>query len=278
MSLEIKKMSPIGAQIIDPDVDYLLTSSSAPDEIMDALEENSVLLLRGLHLDDATQLAIATRLGEIVVRHSPGWSEQYPGIYKIGLDPESNSELYVKGSWDWHIDGATQNGIPPKASLLTCRTAAANGGETQFVSTYAAYDRLNDEEKDRFEGIKVWHKVRADAYSVPIHMEQEDYERLEAEPSQLQPLVWTHHNGRKSLVLGVTAWTVEGMDDVEGIALLKELLDRATEAPHVFTHTWEVDDLVMWDNRGTMHRARPYEGESGRDMHRITLVGDEPIQ
>jgi alpha-ketoglutarate-dependent taurine dioxygenase len=278
MSLKIEKLSPFGAEIVDPDVEYLLTSPSAPGEVMDALEENGVLVFRGLHLDDAAQLAFSTRLGDIVIRHSPGWSEEYPGVYRVALDPEANSEYYVKGSWDWHIDGATRMGIPPKASMMTCRTAATDGGETEFVNTYEAYDGLSDEEKDRFEGVKVLHKLRADAYSTPIKMEPADYERLEAEPAHVQPLVWTHRDGRKSLVIGVNAWKVEGMDEDEGVALLNELADRATEPPYVLSHKWQVGDLVIWDNRGTMHRGRPFSEESGRDMHRINLEGDEPIQ
>jgi alpha-ketoglutarate-dependent taurine dioxygenase len=278
MSLTVKELSPFGAEIVDPDINDFLTSPSAPDEIMDALEKHGVLVFRGIHLDDATQLAFCTRLGDIVIRHSPGWSEEFPGVYRVALDPEANSEYYVKGSWDWHIDGATRMGIPPKASVMTCRSSAADGGETEFVSTYAAYDLLSDEEKASFEGVKVLHKLRADAYSNPIKMEQADYERLEAEAANVQPLIWTHKDGRKSLVLGVQAWTVEGMLENEGIALLKELLERATEPQHVLSHSWEVGDMVIWDNRGTMHRGRPFADDSGRDMHRVNLEGDEPIQ
>jgi alpha-ketoglutarate-dependent taurine dioxygenase len=278
VSLTIEQLSPLGAQIIDPDIEYLLSSPSAPAEIMGALEANSIVLFRGLHLDDATQLAVSRRLGDLVVRRSPGWSTEHPGIYKIALDPSSNGELYVKGSWDWHIDGATSSGIPAKASLLSCRVPSRTGGETEFVSAYAAYDRLPDEEKARYEHLKVWHQVRPEAYSIPIELTDADRDRLAQEPAQLHPLVWTHRDGRKSLVIGVTASHIEGMPVEEGRALLRGLLDRATEPQHVFSHTWEADDVVMWDNRGTMHRARPYDEESGRDMHRITLVGDEPIQ
>lgn len=278
MSLTIKKLSPIGAEIVDTDIDYILNSPDAPAEIMAALDENSVLLFRGLHLDDATQLALGHHLGDVVVKSTPGWSKEFPGIYRVALDPDANSELYVKGSWDWHIDGATANGIPPRATMLACHTAAGEGGETELVSTYVAYDRLSDEEKQRLEGLKAWHKVVPERYSVPINMSPADYERLAQEPAHLHPIVWTHQNGRKSLVIGITAQYIEGMPEDQGAALLQDLLDRATTPDLVLSHSWQVGDVVMWDNTGTMHRGRPYTAESGRDMHRFTLAGFEAIQ
>jgi alpha-ketoglutarate-dependent taurine dioxygenase len=79
-------------------------------------------------------------------------------------------------------------------------------------------------------------------------------------------------------VLGVSALRVEGMDLEEGQALLAELLERSTRPEHVYRHEWGLGDLVIWDNRGVLHRAAPYDPSSGRDMHRTSLVGDEPIQ
>ena len=152
-----------------------------------------------------------------------------------------------------------------------------------FEGNYSSWleqkqERLSREEKERVGRLKVWHKVRADAYSTPIHLAPGMRERLEQEPAQLHPLVWTHRDGRRSLVLGVTTASVEGLEPAAGRTLLDELLAHATQPSAVLSHTWQVDDVVMWDNRGTMHRARPYADDSGRDMHRITLVGDEPIQ
>ena len=103
-------------------------------------------------------------------------------------------------------------------------------------------------------------------------------EFLRSAPQRVHPLVWTHRSGRKSLVLGVTTSHVEGMDEAEGRQLLASLLDHATAPDRVYSHQWEVGDLVIWDNRGTLHRVTPYPEDSGRLMHRVTLVGDEPIQ
>jgi len=90
--------------------------------------------------------------------------------------------------------------------------------------------------------------------------------------------VWTHRSGRKSLVLGASADYVVGMDLDEGRGLLDELLERATVPDRVYSHVWSVGDTVIWDNRGVLHRATPYDPSSRREMLRTTALGDEPIQ
>ena len=90
--------------------------------------------------------------------------------------------------------------------------------------------------------------------------------------------MWRHRSGRRSLVLGATTDHVVGMDREEGRALLDDLLARSTAPERVYRHEWEVGDMVIWDNRGVLHRACPYDPTSARDMHRTTLAGDEPIQ
>jgi alpha-ketoglutarate-dependent taurine dioxygenase len=92
------------------------------------------------------------------------------------------------------------------------------------------------------------------------------------------PLVWSHRTGRRSLVLGASTSHVVGMDRDEGRALLDDLLGRATAPDRVYRHEWSVGDTVIWDNRGVLHRAVPYEPTSPREMLRTTLLGDEPIQ
>jgi alpha-ketoglutarate-dependent taurine dioxygenase len=91
------------------------------------------------------------------------------------------------------------------------------------------------------------------------------------------PLVWTHRSGRKSLVLGATTDHVVGMDPLESRAFLDGLVARATGPDRVYRHQWQVGDVVIWDNRGVLHRAAPYDPTSPRDMHRTTFAGDEPI-
>jgi alpha-ketoglutarate-dependent taurine dioxygenase len=278
MSLTIEKLEPFGA-VITTDIEELLGSPTAGAEVMAALGENKVLIFKGLELDDATQLEFTSTLGEVIVRKSQGWSDEFPGIYRVALDPAANSEMYVKGAWDWHIDGATTNGFPPRATMLSChQPPTGEGGETEFVNTYAAYDMLTDDEKEFFSSVEVLHKVRPETYTHKPKVSDADRERLEREPEMKHPVVWTHTDGRKSLVLGITVSHIEGMPYDEGRKIMFDLLDRVTQPEHILQHTWSLNDVVVWDNTGTMHRGRPFTEESGRDMHRTTIVGEELIR
>lgn len=97
-------------------------------------------------------------------------------------------------------------------------------------------------------------------------------------PAKEQPLIWRHRDGRRSVVLGPTEDHVVGMDPDEGEVLLADILARATAPERVYRHEWCLGDLVIWDNRGVLHRALPYNPMSPRDMHRTTLHGDEAIR
>lgn len=269
----------IGAEVRIGDKAALLDEATAR-EVLEALEEHSVLVFRELHLDDAAQVAFSRRLGEVVIlgsgRAQP--TNPYPEIFKVTLNKNDNRVAeYLKGTFFWHIDGATDE-IPTKATLLTARKIADRGGDTEFASTYAAYEALSDEDKRRFERVRVVHSLEASQRPVQPNPSPEELKAWRARPPREHPLVWTHRTGRKSLVLGVTASHVVGMSEAEGRALLNRLLEWATGPDFVYRHQWHVGDLVIWDNRGALHRALPYDFDSPRLMHRTTLVGDEPIQ
>jgi alpha-ketoglutarate-dependent sulfate ester dioxygenase len=243
------------------------------------LEDNGVLVFRGLRLDPDTQVAFCRRLGE--VDHSSDGHHPVPGIYPITLDASKNSSAaYLKATFDWHIDGCTPIGddYPQKATVLSAVHVAEWGGETEFANSYAAYDALSDEEKVRFGALRVVHSLEASQRRITPDPTPEEVARWRSRRTHEHPLVWTHRSGRKSLVLGASADYVVGMDLEEGRALLSELLDRATVPENVYSHDWSVGDTVIWDNRGVLHRAAPYDPSSAREMLRTTVLGDEPIQ
>jgi alpha-ketoglutarate-dependent taurine dioxygenase len=269
----------IGAEVTVGDKAALLDDSTAR-EVLDALEEHSVLVFRELCLDDAAQVAFSRKLGEVVILGSrtPGPDNPYPEIFEVTLNRNRNPVAdYLKGTFFWHIDGATDE-IPTKASLLTARQIANGDGDTEFASTYTAYEDLSDKDKQRFERVRVVHSLEASQRLVRPDPSPEELKGWRARPTREHPLVWTHRSGRKSLVLGATASHVVGMSEAEGRALLSRLLEWATRTDFVYRHQWRVGDLVIWDNRGVLHRALPYDFDSPRLMHRTTLVGDEPIQ
>lgn len=110
-----------------------------------------------------------------------------------------------------------------------------------------------------------------------VEASEENIRYWRTNPDRTHSLVWTHKSGRKSLVIGSHASHIDEMDKDEGQALLQELLDWTTQPRFVYRHEWSIGDLLIWDNTGVLHRAEPYPIDSGREMHRTTLLGEEPF-
>ncbi len=262
----------IGAEVLDVDRDRLLHDDELPQACMDALEEHGVLLFRELNIDDETQAAFCRKLGALV--HFRGYPNHE--VMEISFDPDNPNAEYFASNDYWHIDGALDE-IPAKASILTAHVLTDKGGETEFASTYAAYDDLSEQEKERYAGLRVIHTFEAIqrlSYPSPTPEQQEEWD---SRADREHPLIWTHRSGRRSLVFGATVSHVVGMDHEEGRSLINELERRATAPDKVLRHTWSVGDMVIWDNRGLVHRACPFDRSQARRMHRSTVLGDEPI-
>jgi alpha-ketoglutarate-dependent taurine dioxygenase len=175
-TVTVTKLSDtVGAEVTGVDVDQLVTDDSLAGTIMDALEENGVLVFRGLHIDPESQVEWCHKLGEIDM--TPG-HHPVPGIYRVTLDVSKNPLAdYLRGTFDWHIDGLTDD-VPIMATILSAHGVADSGGETEFASTYAAYDGLTQEERDRFGSIRVVHTIEA------------SQRRLVADPTPEQVAMW----------------------------------------------------------------------------------------
>ena len=264
----------VGAEVIGVDRDRLMHDEALPAATLEALEENGALVFRGLHVDDATQVAFSRKLGKVEV-FGKG---ELPEIFRVTLDPTKNpAAAYLRGTFDWHLDGATDD-VPIMATVLSAHAVAASGGETEFSSTYAAHDDLSDAEQRRCSQVRVVHSFEAAQRLINPDPSPDEVAMWRKRPAKTHPLVWRHQSGRRSLVLGATTSHVEGMGVDEGRALLDELLAWSTTPDRVYRHEWSVGDMVIWDNRGVLHRALPYDAASARDMHRTTISGDEPIQ
>jgi alpha-ketoglutarate-dependent sulfate ester dioxygenase len=278
--LAINKLTAsVGAEVTGIDPDRLVADDLLAEAVLDALEDNGVLVFPRLHLNPEAQVAFCSRLG--TVDYSSDGHHPVAGIYPVTLDPSKNaSAAYLRATFDWHIDGCTPIGdeCPQKATVLSAVHVAERGGETEFASSYAAYDALSDDEKQRYTSLKVVHSLEASQRRVTPDPTPELMARWRARRTHEHPLVWTHQSGRKSLVLGASADYVVDMDLDEGRALLAELLDRATVPDKIYRHRWSVGDTVIWDNRGVLHRAAPYDPDMPREMLRTTVLGDEPIQ
>jgi alpha-ketoglutarate-dependent taurine dioxygenase len=278
--LTINKLTDsVGAQVLGVESDRLASDDTLGAAVLEALEDNGVLVFPGLGLNPQAQVAFCGRLGEI--DHSSDGHHPVPGIYPVTLDKKKNSSAdYLRATFDWHIDGCTpvEDTYPQMATVLSAKQVAESGGETEFANSYAAYDALSDAEKERYGSLRVVHSLEASQRRVTPDPSPEVLAKWRSRRTHEHPLVWTHRSGRKSLVLGASADYVVGMGRAEGMALLGELLDRATGPDKVYSHSWSVGDTVVWDNRGVLHRAAQYDPDSPREMLRTTVLGDEPIQ
>ena len=278
--LTINKLTDsVGAEVLGVDADRLGSDEALGAAVLDALEHNGVLVFPGLGLGPEEQVAFCRRLGYI--DHSSDGHHPVAGIYPVTLDKSKNASAdYLRGTFDWHIDGCTpiEDTYPQMATVLSAKQVAASGGETEFASSYVAYDALSDVEKAKYGALRVVHSLEASQRRVTPDPSPELLAKWRSRSTHEHPLVWTHRSGRRSLVLGASADYVVGMDRDEGMALLEDLLDRATVPNRVYSHCWSVGDTVIWDNRGVLHRAAPYDPDSQRLMLRTTVLGDEPIQ
>jgi alpha-ketoglutarate-dependent taurine dioxygenase len=264
----------VGAMVDGVDCDRLVNDDGFPAWCLDALEANGVLVFKNLHADDATQVAFSKLLGRVEVfpHNDP------PEIFRVTLDPTKNpAASYLRGTFDWHIDGCTDD-VPIMATVLCAHAVATSGGDTEFASSYAAYEGLSPEEQELADAVRVVHTFEAAQRLVNNDPSPEELALWRKRPAKEHPLAWEHQSGRRSLVLGATTSHVVGMDEDEGRALLDDLLAKSTVPERVYRHQWEVGDMVIWDNRGVLHRALPYDPTSPRDMHRTTLAGDEVIR
>jgi alpha-ketoglutarate-dependent taurine dioxygenase len=270
MSLNIIELTPrIGSQV-EIGLGPLLDGSAGP-ELRTLLERRGVLVIRGLQIDDEQQLAFTRTLGRV--------GDQDAGtIYKVTFDKRENPTHadYNYGNFSWHID-RTDTDVPPFATILTAKRLAPHGGETEFANTYAAYEDLPDADKRMLDGLKVLHKVEASYREAVPNPTEAQLAMWRQHTAKIHPLVWHHRSGRKSLVTSMSATQILGMEGAESEALLDRLMRWASRRDCVYVHEWQLGDIVMWDNTGTMHRARRYDTNAGRLMHRTTVLGDEPF-
>jgi alpha-ketoglutarate-dependent taurine dioxygenase len=268
----------VGAEVHEVDAGRLAGDVAFVSTILDALGKYGVLVFRGLHLEPEAQVEFCRRLGEIDFSSA---DDPIPGVMRVTLDRSKNASApYLRGTFFWHIDGCTPAGdeCPQLATILTAKAVAETGGETEFASTYAAYDALSDEEKERFGAMRVVHSLEASQRLAFPEPSEKLVAGWRMRKTSEHPLVWTHRDGRRSLVLGASTDHVVGMDIDEGRALLADLLGRTTSPERVYRHEWTIGDTVIWDNRGVVHRAAAYDADSPREMFRTTVLGDEPIE
>lgn len=285
-TLTVSRRHPlIGSEVRGIDLGRPLTPETRArlDEIW---LEHPMLVFPAQAITDDQQIAFARNFGDLEIHPSVAHrSSTHPEIYRVSnvdekgdiLPGESSEWQYMELTWLWHTDSSFRE-IPSKGSILHGLMIPPEGGDTLFANMYEAYDALSDAMKQRIAGLTVRHSHDAViARSAKLSARQDKGSYIEL-PAVEQPLVRSHPvTGRRSLFLSPhTMEGVTGMPEDEGRTLLEELTRHATEERFVYRHSWRQDDVIMWDNRCTMHAVMPYDSANHRRiMHRTTIVGDE---
>jgi alpha-ketoglutarate-dependent 2,4-dichlorophenoxyacetate dioxygenase len=287
MPVKIRQVGPCFAGEVEGiDIRNPLTPAEVAD-IHAGMDRYAVLVFRNQPIDDEQQLAFTRSLGEIEL--AIGASLRAPSEYRLpntfadvsNLDQnnapfarDDRRRLFAIGNRLWHSDSSFKV-VPAKYSLLHARTIPSKGGNTEFADMRAAYDALDEETKEICENLVCEHSQIYSRQQIGF-FDLTDEERERFKPVR-QVLVRTHPvTGRKSLYLASHAGGIIGWPVPEARGFLRDLIEHATQRQFVYSHKWAVGDLVMWDNRQTMHRARPFPAHEPRDVRRTTVMGDAP--
>jgi alpha-ketoglutarate-dependent 2,4-dichlorophenoxyacetate dioxygenase len=287
MTLTIRQVGPCFAGEVDG-ID--LARPLSPEDaaaIHAGMDRYAVLVFHGRPVNLEQQMAFTLALGPIEQAIDTGLREA--NGYRIpttfadvsNLDKndrvferDNRTRLFALGNRLWHSDSSFKP-TPAKYSLLHAHSIPSRGGNTEFADMRAGWDSLDPETQAACEGLICEH---SQIYSRQIlgFTDFTEQERARFAPVR-QVLVRTHPvTGRKSLYLSSHAGGIIGWPVPEARAFLRDLIEHATQRQFVYSHRWQVGDLVMWDNRQTMHRARPFPEHEPRDVRRTTLAGDRP--
>jgi alpha-ketoglutarate-dependent 2,4-dichlorophenoxyacetate dioxygenase len=251
------------------------------------MDRYAVLVFRGEALTDEQHLAFTRSLGDM--EDARGSSLRNAADFRLpttfadvsNLDgnhqpfgADDRRRLFAIGNRLWHSDSSFKT-TPAKYSLLRAVRIPSRGGNTEFAHMGAAYEALDDETKALIEDLVCEHSQLFSRESIGFS-EFTPEERERFKPVRQRLVRTLPRTGRKSIYLSSHAGKIVGWQLPEARLLLHDLTEHATQRQFVYSHAWQVNDLVMWDNRQTMHRARPFPADEPRDMRRTTLKGDAP--
>ena len=279
--MELTPLGPgLGAEVNGVNLVDVASSDVAYRRVRVAFEGHSLLLFRDQQVSDDVQAAFSRAFGplELVKTRSVGAGTFYSRLNNLAPDgsvvPDAHRQtLIARANQLWHTDSSFKK-TPALASILSARTFPGYGGETEFVSTRRAWERLPRERQARLRDSIVRHSYAASRDEIDPEL------MTPAERDVLPPVRWrmtwrNPANDRRALYLASHAYAIDGMGDNEGKALLAEIIASATRPEAMYRHAWRTGDVLMWDNRATMHRGRPWPAGQARVMVRTTVQAIE---
>jgi alpha-ketoglutarate-dependent 2,4-dichlorophenoxyacetate dioxygenase len=255
----------------------------ALDAIRAGMDEYAVLIFRDQPFSDAEQLAFAQRFdgtlhtntGAAVLGKNRFGNEALTDISNLDEDgailkSDDRRRMYSLGNRLWHTDASFQD-PPGRYSMLSARVVPPAGAGTEFADMRTAYDALDADIKARLEGLCAHHSIAYSRQILGFEFSRQEQQRLRG---AVHPLVRTNpRTQRRSLYLASHASRIIDWPLPEGRLLLRDLMEHATQARFVYRHVWRPGDLVIWDNRATMHRGRPFDdAKHRRELRRVTTL------
>jgi len=289
MTVSIRQIHPVS--VFAGEVSGIdITKPLSRDEVAAieaGMDRYAVLVFHDQKVTDEQQMAFSlnfgkfeeTRGGNITKPEDRRLQINMGDVSNLGKDGrplplDSRQRAFNLGNMLWHSD-SSYRAVPSKYSILSARVVNPVGGNTEFADMRAAYDGLDADTKALVEDLVCEHSLMHSRGSLGM-VDYTDEERAMFRPVR-QRLVRTHPvSGRRSLYLSAHAGAIIGMPIAEARILLKDLTEHATQPAFVYAHKWSTWDVVMWDNRQMMHRARRYDETQPRDMRRTTIAGDAP--
>ena len=283
MPIRFTPLHPLfAAEVRDIDLKHIEDRASL-DEIRAGMDHYGVLIFRGQAFNDAEQLAFAQRFdgqlhaktGAAALGANRFGNEALADISNVDesgtvLPADDRRRHYGLANRLWHTDASFEN-PPGRYSMLSTRVLPPTDANTEFADMRAAWDALPSAMQRQLEGLTVHHSI---AYSRQILGFDFDAEELDKLRGASHPLVRCNPaTGRRSLYLASHASRINEWSLPEGRLMLRELMEHATQPQFVFSHRWQMHDFVIWDNRATMHRARPFEDlKHARELRRVTTL------
>ena len=271
-------ITPTGATLgaIVAGVDLANLDDAAWADIERAFLAHAVLIFPGQHLSDAAQIGFGRRFGaieQLVTDREivPISNQRADGT--LMQDNEFGMQL-MRGNEGWHTDSSYMP-LAAKASVLSAHIVPSAGGQTDWADMRAAYDALDEVTKARIATLSAYHSLYYSQGRIGHTAAIGSSYGFHTGDPPLRPLVKVHPvTGRKSLFIGRHAYGIPGLAPEESEEFLNDLVTFACQAPRIYSHTWQPGDVVVWDNRCVLHRARPFDHREARVMKHTRVSGD----
>lgn len=274
MKVEAITESHFGAKVTGVNLNTL--NDAQWRDIEAAWYEYAVLVFPGQHIDEAAHIAMGERVGDLEQLVADKKSVPISNRKADGsrVDEASDHFQILKGNEGWHTD-STYMPLSARASILAAQVVPDQGGQTEWADMRAAYDALDQATREQIADLAAYHSLFYSQSKVGHSVNSGASYGLGNQQIPLRPLVKVHPvTGREALFIGRHAFGIPGMSEADSEALLSRLVEFACQPPRVFAHTWRPGDLVLWDNRCVLHRARPYDYSLPRIMRHVRVAGD----